>query len=317
VLIAAQANPFEDLKAGQDTTLALLRLRACAGDDVRLYTAKDLSWRDGALHARTRRLGAEGAPEAAGSIRVADAAVVMIRDNPPFDLRRQTAAHLHARLERFEDGGPLMVNHPHALMTMSSKLATLGVPDAPPASLVTSDPAEAAAFAEGRDGVVVKPLYGFGGEGVTLLDAADDVAAAIAAFRADGEAAGDYREYFIVQEKLAAAAEGDKRVILADGEPIGAVLRVPGEEGGLANLSAGGSAVAADLTDRERRIAEALKPTLARAGAFLTGLDFIGERLTEVNTISPGGLVDAAKVSDEPVAERFWERVERRLAARA
>ena len=315
MLILAQTDPVDTLKSDTDTTLALLRARAALGDDVRLYTALDLSWADGDLYARARPMpGRDREPEAE-PVRVRDAAMVMIRDDPPFDLRRQTAAHLHARLPAFEAGGPLMVNHPHALMTLSSKLATLGLGEAAPESLVTADAEAAAAFAKHRRGVVVKPLYGYGGAGVTVLDADANVIDAIAQFQAEGEP-DDYREFFIVQERLAAADQGDKRILLADGEPIAAVLRVPAEAGGLGNLSAGGKAVRTDITGRERDIVDALKPTLSKAAAFLTGLDFIGERLTEVNTVSPGGLVDALQVSNEPVIERFWNAVDRRLSER-
>jgi glutathione synthase len=220
-----------------------------------------------------------------------------------------TATHL---LELLPEDGPLVVNDPAAVRNAPEKLFVLRFRELMPPTLLTLDPAEIRAFWREHGDIVLKPLFGNGGAGVFHLRPGDDNLNSLLEMYA-----AVHREPVMVQRYLPEVRRGDKRVILVEGEPVGAVLRVPPEGEARANLHVGGRAEKTELTEREREICAAIGPTLRAQGLVFVGIDVIGDYMTEINVTSPTGIQEITRLDGVDLAVNIWDAIEARLAARS
>jgi glutathione synthase len=309
--VAVQMDPMERINFAGDSTFAIMLGAQQRGHRLWHYEAGNLSYRDGRVSAPARPVEVRrrdgdhfsfGEPV---SLDLAeDVDVVLMRQDPPFDLAYITATHL---LERIQDR-TLVVNDPAAVRNAPEKLFVLDYARFMPPTLITRRLDEARAFHAEHGEVVVKPLYGNAGSAVFHVGRKDANLAALT------ELFGQvWREPFMVQAFLPAVAQGDKRIVLVDGQVAGAINRLPKDGEIRSNLAAGGRAVATELDAREQEICDALGPELARRGLLFVGIDVIGGYLTEINVTSPTGIVaiDAFNGSDTPAM--IWSAIEAKL----
>ena len=312
--VAVQMDPLETVGIAGDSTFALMLKAQARGHKLFHYLAEDLGYEDGNVRAIARPVTVQpvvGDHFAAGEPvtldLAADVDVVLMRQDPPFDIGYITATYL---LERIA-GDTLVVNDPGSVRDAPEKLFVLDFARFMPPTLITRSLAELKAFHAKHGEIVLKPLHGAAGAAVFRIGRDGTNLAALA------ELFGSvWREPYIAQAFLPAVAEGDKRIILVDGEVAGAINRKPGAGEFRSNLAAGGSAHATELTEREREICAALGPELKRRGLLFVGIDVIGGNLTEINVTSPTGIVamDAFNGSDTPAL--IWDAIEAKAAAR-
>lgn len=311
--IAIQMDPLERVNIDGDTTFALAEVAQARGAEIFVYGPADLSFREGrvtawARPAKVQRVretpGIFGAPQTLDLARDAD--VVLMRQDPPFDMAYITACHL---LE-IVTNQTLVLNDPAGVRSSPEKIFPLLFPEIMPPTLVSRDRQAIDAFrAEYRD-IIVKPLYGHGGAGVFRLQYEDsNLESLLELFFSRSP------EPVMVQAFLPAVSEGDKRIILIDGDPVGAINRRPKAGQVRSNLVVGGTAEATELSGADRNICEAIGPELRRRGLMLTGIDVIGGRLTEVNVTSPTGVQALKRLSGIDAAAKFWDVVQAKLAA--
>ncbi len=306
-------DPVSTVQVDADTSFALMLEAERRGHRVDHAGHQDL-WLDaGQVGARVRqaRCSRETTPPIAlgepEEVRLADFDVVLVRKDPPFgdDYLWLTQLLEHAR------GGPLIVNDPRALRDANEKLAATWFPELMPRTLVSGHKARIKEFVSRVGGrAVIKPLDGKGGEGIFGLRADDpNFNAIFEAVTREG------RRVAMVQEYLSAVSQGDKRVLMLDGEFLGAILRVP--QGGdlRSNIHVGGRVEAAVLTDADRRIVEAVGPRLRAEGLVFVGLDVIGGFLTEVNVTSPTGIQQASRLSGQNLEAKVIEWLETKRAS--
>jgi glutathione synthase len=313
LVVAFQMDPMESINIDSDSTFVLQLEAQARGHALYHYLPRHLSLRDGRLTARARRIEVRrerGDHFRYGAFETLDLAamdIVLMRQDPPFDMAYITATHL---LEHIRDE-VLVLNDPVAVRNAPEKLFATHFDGLMPPTLITGDRDEIAQFRAEHGEIVLKPLYGNGGAGVFHVRLDDDnLNALIEMFTAMS------REPIMVQRYLPEIRRGDKRIVLIDGEPAGAVLRVPSSGEARANLHVGGKAQQAGLTRRERDICAALGPTLADQGLVFVGIDVIGEYLTEINVTSPTGLQEINRLDGAKLEILLWDAIERRLAAR-
>ena len=313
--VAVQMDPLESVGIAGDSTFALMLSAQQRGHRLFEYTADALTYEDGRVRAMAREVtvqkvegnhftAAAPAPIDLGR----DVDVVLMRQDPPFDIAYITATYL---LERIA-GETLVVNDPRSVRDAPEKLFVLDFAHFMPPTLVTRSLAELKAFHARHGEIVIKPLHGNAGAAVFRIGRDGTNMAALA------ELFGDvWREPYIAQAFLPAVAEGDKRIVLVNGEVAGAINRKPGAGEIRSNLAAGGTAHATQLTDREREICAALAPELKARGLLFVGIDVIAGHLTEINVTSPTGIVaiDAFNGTDTP--GMIWDAIEAKVAARA
>jgi glutathione synthase len=309
--VAVQMDPLETINIAGDSTFALMLTAQARGHRLWHYTTHDLSYRSGRVVARARPATVQRVPgdhhrfgEAAELDLGGEVDVVLMRQDPPFDMAYITATHL---LELAQGQGTLVVNDPASVRNAPEKLFVLEFADLMPPTLVTRRFDEAAAFRAEHGEVVVKPLYGNAGAAVFHVGKADaNLAALVELF---GHV---WREPFMVQKFLPRVTEGDKRIVLVDGEPAGAINRLPRQGEIRSNLAAGGSAHATELSAREREICDRLGPELRRRGLLFVGIDVIDGFLTEINVTSPTGIVAIDRFDGTDTPALIWEAIERR-----
>ncbi|GAA0670778.1 glutathione synthase [Sphingomonas insulae] len=313
--VAVQMDPLDSINIAGDSTFALMLSAQARGHSLFHYTAEDLSYADGRVWAKAhpvtvqRREGDYFRFEAPVNLDLGEAAdVVLMRQDPPFDLGYITATHL---LERIADR-TLVVNDPVSVRNAPEKVFVLDYARFMPPTLITRSLDEARAFLAQHHDIVVKPLHGNGGKAIFRVGSdGANLSALIEVFNQT------WREPHMVQAFLPAVAQGDKRIVLVDGEVVGAINRLPGEGEIRSNLAVGGSAVKTELTDKEREICAALGPELKRRGLLFVGIDVIGgEWLTEINVTSPTGIVAIERFDGTDVAGLIWDAIERKLAER-
>ena len=308
--VAVQMDPMDRINIAGDSTFAIMLGAQQRGHRLWHYEAGDLSYRDGRVTTPSRPVTVQriaGDHYTFGDPVTLDLAedvdVVLMRQDPPFDLAYITATHLLQRIQ----SRTLVVNDPAAVRNAREKLFVLDYARFMPPTLITRRLEQARAFHAEHGEVVVKPLYGNAGSAVFHVGRKDANLAALT------ELFGQvWREPFMIQAFLPQVAEGDKRIVLIDGEVAGAINRVPRDGEIRSNLAAGGRAVATELDTREREICEALGPELARRGLLFVGIDVIGGHLTEINVTSPTGIVamDAFNGTDTPAL--IWSAIEAR-----
>lgn len=312
--IAIQMDPLERVNIDGDTTFALAEEAQARGFELFVYGAPDLSlsgngrvtaWARPAKVQRVKETpGVFGEPRRLDIARDVD--VVLMRQDPPFDLAYITACHL---LEMVS-GQTLVVNDPAGVRSSPEKIFPLMFYELMPPTQVTRDRAVIDTFRQQHGDIIIKPLYGHGGAGVFRLKEDDSNLDSLLEMFFSRSA-----EPVMVQAFLPSVSEGDKRVILVDGDPVGAINRRPMTGQVRSNLVVGGTAEATELSAADRNICEAIGPELRRRGLTLTGIDVIGGRLTEVNVTSPTGVQALKRLSGIDAAAKFWDVVQAKLAA--
>jgi glutathione synthase len=309
--VAIQMDPIARIDIGGDSTFALALEAQRRGHELFYYEPRDLSFRDGVVTARQRPL--EVRREQGNHFTLGKAAirplsqmhVVLMRQDPPFDMAYITATHILERLAP----GTLVVNDPFHVRNAPEKLFVTLFGEFMPPTLITSDRDVIRAFRSEHHDIILKPLYGNGGAGVFRVNDADEnLTALLEMFTLL------YREPVIVQRYIPEVRSGDKRIILVDGVFAGAINRVPQEGEARSNMHVGGRAEAASLTEREQKICAALGPELRKRGLLFTGIDVIGGYLTEVNVTSPTGIQEVHRFGGADIASLIWDAIEKRVA---
>ena len=308
--VAVQMDHVSRLNIRGDSTFALMLEAARRGHALYHYTPDRLSLRDGRVEARVEPVevrDVEGDHYALGPEESADLSrfdVVLLRQDPPFDMGYITTTHI---LERIHPA-TLVVNDPAHVRNAPEKLFVTEFTELTPPTLITRDRKEILAFREAHGDIIVKPLYGNGGAGVFHLHEADrNLASLLEMF------AQMFREPFIVQRYLKEVRAGDKRIMLIDGEPVGAINRVPAEHDSRSNMHVGGRAEPIEMTEREHEICRRIGPALKERGFVLVGIDVIGDYLTEINVTSPTGIREVKRFGGADIAALFWDAVEAKL----
>jgi len=313
--VAIQMDPIDTINIDADSTFALALDGQRRGHALFHYLPQALTLHHGRLFARGRKLEVfrrHGNHHRFGELEELDLAgfdIILMRQDPPFDMAYITATHL---LELLQEQGPLVVNDPVAVRNAPEKLFVLRFKELMPPTLITSDRDAITAFRREHGEIILKPLFGNGGAGVFHLRPGDDNLNSLLEMYALV-----HREPVMVQRYLPEVRQGDKRIILVEGEPKGAVLRVPPEGEARANLHVGGRAVKTELTARERDICAAIGPSLREQGLVFVGIDVIGDYMTEINVTSPTGIQEIARLDGVDLAAPIWDAVEARFAARA
>ena len=309
--VAVQMDPIERIRITGDSTFALLLEAERRGHAVSYYTPERLAMIDGRVFATAQPLKVrdqEGSHFTLGEgkrVELSAFDVVLMRQDPPFDLAYITATHLLERLPP----KTLVVNDPAEVRNAPEKMFVNLFADLMPPTLITRELAEIKAFREKHGDVVMKPLYGHGGEAVFRV-AREDVN-----FGSFYDLfARTFREPWVTQKYLAAVKEGDKRIILVDGEFAGAINRVPAADDLRSNMVRGGIASATKLTAREHEICARLAPELKRRKLLFAGIDVIDGLLTEINVTSPTGIRAVKKFGGPDIASLIWDAIERRRA---
>lgn len=307
--VAIQMDHISTVSIAGDTTFALALEAQRRGHRLFHYTPDRLSMRNATVRAALEALEVRdvkgdhfklGAPE---TVDLKQMDVVLLRQDPPFDMNYITTTHI---LERIHPR-TLVVNDPAWVRNSPEKTFVTEFPELMPETLITRDPAEVDAFRKEYGDIIVKPLYGNGGAGIFHLAEADrNLASLLELFLQM------FREPFIVQRYLKDVRKGDKRIILIEGEPVGAINRVPAEHDSRSNMHVGGRAEHADLTEREREICATIGPALRERGFTLVGIDVIGDYLTEINVTSPTGVREVKRFGGADIASLFWDAVENR-----
>jgi len=314
--VAVQMDPLEKINISGDSTFAIMLGAQARGHRLYHYLAEDLTWQDGHLYAGARDVSVQPVPGdhfRLGEFSIldlgSDVDVLLMRQDPPFDLGYITATHL---LERIQDE-TLVVNDPAAVRNAPEKVWVLDFARYMPPTMVTRSIGAARHFLAEHGEIVIKPLHGNAGKAVFKVGAdGANLTALMELFNAT------YREPHVLQTFLPEVADGDKRIVLIDGQVTGAINRRPAKGDIRSNLAAGGTAEAAELTDVEREICAQLGPELKRRGLLFVGIDVIGGRwLTEINVTSPTGIVAIDKFNGTDTPGLIWDAIERRLNERS
>ncbi len=305
--VALQMDPIGSVNIDGDSTFRIGLEAQARGHEVWFYTPDKLAFDEGRVTARGQRITLRREkgnhvsyqPEEVMDLSSFD--VVWLRQDPPFDMGYITTTHIldliHPKV--------LVVNDPFWVRNFPEKLLVLRFPDLTPPTAIARDLATIRAFKERHGDIILKPLYGNGGAGVFRLDPNDrNLASLYELFT------GMNREPMIVQKFLPAVVHGDKRIILVDGEPVGAINRVPQAGETRSNMHAGGRPEKVGLTPRDLEICRRIGPTLRDKGQIFVGIDVIGDWLTEINVTSPTGIQELERFDGTNTAARIWEVIE-------
>ena len=305
--VAIQMDPIGSIDITGDTSFALMLEAQSRGHSLWYYTPDRLSLNEGRIEAVGQSLALRdvvgdhatvGAPERR---ELSGFDVILMRQDPPFDMGYITATHLLEMLP----ASTMVVNNPAEVRNAPEKLLVTLFPELMPPTLISRDEDAIKRFRALHKDIIVKPLFGNGGAGVFRLAPSDqNLNSLLEMFFAAS------REPVMVQAYLPAVRQGDKRIILVDGEAVGAVNRVPGEGEARSNLHVGGKAVATDLTARDHEICTRIGPELRRRGLLFVGIDVIGDYLTEINVTSPTGIREIARLSGTDIAALTWDAIE-------
>ena len=309
--VAVQMDPIARINIRGDSTFALLLEAQKRGHQLAYYTPDKLSQRGkdivAPVHALTVR-DEEGNHFTLGEparTNLASFDVVLLRQDPPFDMAYITSTHL---LEQIHPK-TLVVNDPVSVRNAPEKMFVLNFPELMPPTLISRDRAEIDAFRNEHGDVVMKPLHGHGGSAVFRITRNDmNYGSLFDLFSVT------WREPWVIQRFLPEVKHGDKRIILVDGEFAGAVNRVPAPDDLRSNMVRGGAAQSTELSTREREICERIGPSLRERGLILVGIDVIDGNLTEINVTSPTGIRAIARLGGPDIAARVWDRIEAKRA---
>jgi len=308
--VAIQMDHVASIDISGDSTFVLGLEAQKRGYELLHYEPGRLAMKDGRIIASAEPMQLRREPGnhfTLGEPRMLDLAdmdVVLMRQDPPFDMAYITATHM---LEHIHPG-TLVVNDPREVRNAPEKLFVTRFPEFMPPTLIASDRAQILAFRAEHKDIIIKPLYGNGGAGVFHVMPGDENLNALLEMFSE-----NYREPIIVQKYLPAVREGDKRIILIDGEPAGATNRVPAEGEARSNMHVGGRPVKTQLTERELAICEAIGPELKSRGLIFVGIDVIGGMMTEINVTSPTGIQEINRFNDVFLEADIWDAIEAKL----
>jgi glutathione synthase len=309
--VAIQMDPIETININADSTFMMAMEAQARGHTLYHYLPSELAFRDGQVYARARPIDVRreiGNHFTAGKEEILDLSkvdIVLMRQDPPFDMAYITATHL---LEHIHPD-TLVVNDPAEVRNAPEKLFVTHFDGVLPPTLITSDLREIHAFRNEHKDIIVKPLFGNGGADVFHITPEDENMGALLEMFTD-----KYREPIIIQRYLPEVRQGDKRIILVDGVPVGGVSRIPADGDARANFHAGGSAGKTTLTSREQEICEAIGPALKERGLVFVGIDVIGDFLTEINVTSPTGIQEINALDDIHIESLLWDAMEARYS---
>jgi glutathione synthase len=307
--IAVQMDPISAIDIAGDSTFALMLEAQRRGHTLFHYHVKSLALREGMLTARGEMVkvrdekGNHFTSSSAERLDLGSQDVVLMRQDPPFDMGYITATHL---LENIHPQ-TLVVNDPKEVRNAPEKLYVLAFKDFMPETLISQDVDEIDAFRREHGDIILKPLYGNGGAGVFRTSKDDQNFSALLELFATA-----FKEPWIAQRYLPDVRKGDKRIILVDGKVAGAINRVPAAHDNRSNMHVGGVAEAATLTKREHEICEAMGPDLKKRGLIFTGIDVIGDWLTEINVTSPTGIRQVKRFGGADIAALILDAIEAR-----
>lgn len=308
--IAFQMDPIGAVDINADSSFRLAEEAQARGHSLFFYGPDQLAYEEGKITARGHDMTVQRVadqPAILGEQREVDLAefdVVWLRQDPPFDMHYITSTHLLDRLK----GKALVVNDPFWVRNYPEKLLVLDFPDLTPPTTIARDLETIRAFKAKHGDIILKPLYGNGGAGVFRLDENDRNLSSLHELFT-----GFSREPLIVQKFLPDVRNGDKRVILVDGEPVGAINRVPAEGETRSNMHVGGRPEKIGLSDRDMEICSRIGPLLREKGQVFVGIDVIGEYLTEINVTSPTGIQELERFDGVNIAAKVWDAIEARL----
>ena len=307
--IAVQMDHISTLHIEGDTTFALMLEAQARGHELFHYTTDRLGMRDGKVFAGIEAVtvqDVEGDHYTLGEKVHTDLStmdVILMRQDPPFHMGYITATHI---LERIHPD-TLVLNYPAEVRNAPEKIFVTEYPDLMPPTLISRNTDDINAFREEFGDIIVKPLYGNGGAGVFRVTKEDqNLSSLLEMFDSL------YPEPYVIQQYLPDVRAGDKRIILIDGEPVGAINRVPAEGDARSNMHVGGKAVKTDMTERELEICARIGPELKKRGFVLVGIDVIGDVMTEINVTSPTGVREVKKFGGADIAALFWDAVEKK-----
>jgi glutathione synthase len=308
--VAIQMDPIEGVNIASDTTWLMAMEAQDRGYPLWVYDFRTLALDEGRLYCRARPVTlrqVEGDHVTFGEeVKLdlgRDVDVILMRQDPPFDMAYVTATYL---LETVHPQ-TLVVNDPAQVRSAPEKLLVTHFPDLTPPTLISSDPVALVDFHKRHGDVVLKPLHGAAGSGVVRLKADDPNLEALIEIHATGS-----RDPLVIQKFLPAVSKGDKRILLIDGEPVGAINRVPLKDQVRSNLRVGGTAAPVELTPRDLEICAAIGPTLRERGLIFVGIDVIGDWMTEINVTSPTGAQQLKQFSGVDAAALMWDAIETR-----
>lgn len=310
--IAVQMDPVASINPAGDSTFALMLEAQARGHVVHYYTPDTLALRDNRVSAKVHPITVMDRPKGehfslgeAERVDLSGYDILLMRQDPPFDMNYITITHLLERLHP----KTFVMNPPAAVRNAPEKILVTEFPDLMPPTLVTRDREEIRAFRREHGNIILKPLYGNGGAGVFLLQEGDqNLNSLIELFEQS------FREPFMVQRYLPEVRKGDKRIILVDGEPVASLNRVPAEGEARSNMHVGGRPEWIELTARDREICAAIGPALRARDMVFVGIDVIGDCLTEINVTSPTGMREIKRFGGPDIAALIWDALERRSA---
>ena len=307
--IAFQMDPIGPIDIDADSTFRIAEEAQSRGHDLFYYTPDQLAYDQGRVTAKGWPLTVQrvkGDHFRVGEMQTVDLAdfdVVWLRQDPPFDMSYITTTHILDMVHP----DTLVVNDPFWVRNYPEKLLVLNFPDLTPPTMIARDLETLKSFRAKYEDVILKPLYGNGGAGVFKLKYGDSNLASLHELFA-----GINREPLIMQQFLPDVVKGDKRVILVDGEPVGAINRVPAAGETRSNMHVGGRPEKVELTDRDREICARIGPLLREKGQIFVGIDVIGNWLTEINVTSPTGIQELERFDGVNIAEKIWQAIEAR-----
>ena len=310
--VAIQMDPIGPIDIDADSSFRIAEEAQARGHSLFYYTPDKISYREGKVTARgwpltvQRVKGDHFSLGAEQEVDLSTFDVVWLRQDPPFDMGYITITHLLDMIHP----DTLVVNDPFWVRNYPEKLLVLAFPDLTPPTMIARDLATLKTFRADHGDVILKPLYGNGGAGVFKLRTGDSNLASLHELFS-----GINNEPLIMQKFLPAVAKGDKRVILVDGEPVGAINRVPAAGETRSNMHVGGRPEKVALTDRDREICAAIGPLLREKGQVFVGIDVIGDWLTEINVTSPTGIQELERFDGVNVAAKIWQAIEARRAS--
>jgi glutathione synthase len=311
--IAVQMDPIASINPVGDSTFALMLEAQLRGHQLAYYTPDTLGLRDSKVTAKVADIEVYDDKPRGEHFWLSDFDrqdlsgfdVLLMRQDPPFDMNYITLTHFLERLHP----KTFVVNPPAEVRNAPEKILVTEFPELMPPTLVTRDRAMIREFRREHGNIILKPLYGNGGAGVFLLQEGDqNLASLIELFEQN------YREPFMVQRYLPDVRKGDKRIIIVDGEPVGAINRVPAEGEARSNLHVGGRPELVELTARDREICATIAPALKARDMIFVGIDVIGDYLTEINVTSPTGIREIKRFGGPDIAALIWDAIEKRRA---
>jgi len=296
-------DPIEAINFSTDSTWQLM-LEAVTRGEVYYFTPIDLFWRNGELLARTQQVTISNNKYQLGSLKITNLEemdVIFIRQDPPYDMNYLTTTYLLEKLP----AKTLLVNSPKAIRDFPEKISILDYPSLIPPTLITSCPSEAKSFAKNYSRIILKPLYSFAGNDIFCTSYSDPNFTNIA-----DSLLSTHKAPFIAQEFIPEVKFGDKRIIIVDGNPIGAFTRIPEENSIKSNIACGGTSHPTELNERDLQICQTISPKLKEHGLFFVGIDVIDKYLTEINVTSPTGIVPIQRFQKSKVTDYIFNAIE-------